>query len=213
MKRVFLLLMLSVLLLCSCASARPFTRAEDGSGYTDTRAERFYLALAPAFEPASAGDIYGEYHDKERDVTRTFRVIPELDHTQFLTDENLIVYFAGETAPDPAAWQLQAALVCEEDAISVERLRLTAEEHGELLTLLQTTWFEGEGGEQLPLGAPAYTRRIKLTSAAYPNLFYCFTLHAYENGEGYFYDAVNRRTVRVPDALLTALYPNQTEES
>ena len=212
MKRILLLLLLSALLLCSCASARPFARAEDGSGYTDTRAERFYLALDPAFEPASAGDIYGEYHDKERDVTRTFRVIPQLDHAHFLADENRIVYFAGDTDPDPATWQLTAALVCEEDAISVERLRLTAEENGELLALLQTTWFEGEGNALLPLGAPVYTRRIKLTCAAYPNLFYCFTLHAYESGEGYFYDAVNRRTVRVPDALLAALHPDQTEE-
>lgn len=212
MKKLLLLLLSLVLLLCSCSGVRTFERDEDGYGYTDTKSDLYYAELDAAFEPAKTGEAWGEYRNKETDVTRSFYEIPELEPTLFLTDKYLNVYYAGDEEIDAATWTLSAILVCDEDVVSIVDFRFTAEEQGQTVSEIQRLWFEGAGDAMLPFGSAAYKRRIKLTCKQYPNLLYCFSFLAYDSGEAYFYDASSRRTVAVPDTLAALLRPATAEE-
>ena len=211
MKKFLLLLLPLLLLLSSCSDVRKFERDADGYGYTDEKSDLHYIELDAAFEPASAGEVWAEYKNEETGKTRTFRAIPELEPTRFLTDEYLNVFYAGDTPPDAASWELSMILVCKEDAIGVEDFRFTAEQ-AETVNAIRTLWFEGAGDDVLPFQSADYKRRIKLSCDAYPNLLYSFSFLAYDSGEAYFYDASSRRTVAVPDALAALLRPAENTE-
>lgn len=212
MKKLLLLLLPLLLLLSSCSNVRKFERDAEGYGYTDTKSGLYYVELDAAFEPASAGEAWGEYKNKKTEKTRTFRTIPELEPTLFLTDEYLNVYYAGDTPPDAAKWEVSAILVCEEDVISVEDFRFTTEGDTETVNAIRSLWFEGVGDGVLPFKDADYKRRIKLSCEAYPNLLYSFSFLAYDTGEAYFYDASSRRTVAVPDTLAVLLRPAEGTE-
>ena len=212
MKKISLLLLALVLLLSSCSGIRTFERDAEGYGYTDKKSGIYYAELDAAFEPAKTGEAFGEYKNGETGKTRTFSEIPELDPAVFLTDEYLNVYYAGEGALDASGWELSAILVCDEDVISVELFRFTAEKDATTLSAIRSLWFEGTGDAVLPFRDAVYKRRLKMSSTAYPNLFYCFSFLEYDNGEAYFYDAATRRTVAVPSDLSALLHPAQVQE-
>lgn len=212
MKKLLLLLLPIVLLLSSCSDVRKFERDADGYGYTDTKSKLYYAELDAAFEPVSAGEIWGEYENEKTGKTRTFRTIPDLEPTLFLADEYLNVYYAGDTPLDAAKWEISLILICEEDAISVEDFRFTAKENAETVSTIRSLWFEGAGDATLPFGDAAYKRRVKLSCDAYPNLLYSFSFLAYDSGDSYFYDASSRRTVAVPQALASLLRPTENAE-
>lgn len=213
MKKFALLLLSLVLLLSSCSGLRSFERDAEGYGYTDQKSDVYYVELDAAFEPAKTGEAFGEYENEKTGAKRTFSAIPDLDSALFLTDEYLNVYYAGEEPLDAAKWELSAILVCDEDVISVEKFRFTAQKDAATLAQIRALWFEEEGDAMLPLGDAAYKCRIKMSCAAYPNLLYCFSFLAFENGEAYFYDASNRRTVAVPDTLAALLRPAAAQEN
>ncbi|MBQ8357394.1 MAG: hypothetical protein IJX39_06245 [Clostridia bacterium] len=212
MKRFLLLGLTLLLLLTSCSSVRRLERDAEGYGYTDQKSGIYYAEMDACFEPARAGDVWGEYKNDKGDVTRTFRSIPDLDPALFLTDEYLNVYYAGDVAIDASAWQIAAVLVCEEDVVSVENFRFSAGSDDATVAAIRALWFESAGDAALPLGKADYARRIKLTTTAYPNLFYCFSFLAYDSGEAYFYDANSRRTVVVPEELAAQMRPVTAEE-
>lgn len=212
MKKFALLLLSLVLLLSSCSGLRSFERDAEGYGYTDQRSDLYYVELDAAFEPAKTGEAFGEYENEKTGATRTFSVIPDLDPALFLTDEYLNVYYAGDVPLDAAKWELSMILVCDEDVISVEDFRFTAEKDAATVGTIRSLWFEGEGDALLPFGEATYTRRIKMSCDAYPNLFYCFSFFAYDSGEAYFYDVSSRRTVAVPDTLVALLRPAKATE-
>ena len=191
-------LLLALLMLAGCSSR--FTLSE--TGYTDTETDLHYLALPSSFEAAGGGSEVGTYEDETYGRTVTFRVIPDADPTKFLTDADGFVYYAGETAPDASLWQIKSIMVCEEDAISVEKSRLI---DPTLIAEIRALWFAGDEGE-LPLEDVVQSRRLKLTSADFPGIYYCFNLYVYEGGSAYFYDAEARRAVAV-DAALAAQIP------
>lgn len=213
MKKFLLLLLSLVLLLCSCSGLRSFERDAEGYGYTDKRSDLYYVELDAAFEPAKTGEAFGEYENEKTGAKRTFSEIPDLDPALFLTDEYLNVYYAGETPVDASKWELSAILVCDEDVISVEMFRFTAEKDAATVAEIRSLWFEGTGDAMLPFSDASYKRRIKMSCDAYPNLFYCFSFLAYDSGEAYFYDATSRRTVAVPDALVALLRPAAAQEN
>lgn len=207
MKKISLLLLSLVLLLSSCSDVRTFERDADGYGYTDKKSDLYYVELDAAFEPAQTGEAFGAYENKKTGATRTFSVIPDLDPALFLTDEYLNVYYAGEAPLNAAEWELSVILVCEEDVISVEDFRFTAQKDAATVAEIRSLWFEGAGDAALPFSDAVYKRRIKMSCDAYPNLLYCFSFLAYDSGESYFYDASSRRTVAVPDTLAALLRP------
>ena len=199
MKRFLLLGLTLLLLLTSCSSVRRLERDAEGYGYTDQKSGIYYAEMDACFEPARAGDVWGEYKNDKGDVTRTFRSIPDLDPALFLTDEYLNVYYAGDVAIDASV-------------VSVENFRFSAGSDDATVAAIRALWFESAGDAALPLGKADYARRIKLTTTAYPNLFYCFSFLAYDSGEAYFYDANSRRTVVVPEELAAQMRPVTAEE-
>ena len=194
----FGVLLLALLMLAGCAARFELTE----SGYTDTQTDLHYLALPSAFEATKGGSEVGTYEDETYGRVVTFRVIPDADPTLFLTDADGFVYYAGDTVPDASLWQIKFIAVCEEDAISVEKSRLT---DPTLIAQIRACWFEGGAGE-LPMEDVTNSRRLKLSSAEFPGIYYCFNFYVYESGVGYFYDAETRRAVAL-DAALTAQIP------
>lgn len=205
MKRLLLLLLVP-LLLVSCSRPHRFTKSEDG-GYVDARTDIAYVLLDAMFEPASRGtEPWGTYKEKENDFIRTFYAIGALDPKLFLADDTLCVYYAGSETLTPETWTVTAALLCYEDATSVEHKRFTAADHADVIAELRALWFEGEGNAQQPeFAQPKLMRRIKLMFAEYPSLYYCFTFAVYEGGEAFLYEIGSGRTVKVPAALSDTL--------
>lgn len=201
MKKILCVLLLTALLfsLAGCGKAR-FSRDEDGFGYTDERTGVHYTALGTAFEAARRGDEIGTYEEKKSGVTRTFYAIYEQDAAQFLTDENGTVYCAADTPPTLDAWTSALLHIFEEDAVSVERARLT---NADVVTAVLSAWKTGEETE-LPLDKASYVRRLKFENTACPNILYCVSFFAFGEGEGYLYLAEERRAVAL-DATLTGL--------
>ncbi len=195
--RFLCLLLFAVTLLAGCGSRFEATK----TGYTDTKTGRHYTALASTFEAAAGGETVGEYEDETYGRVVELRVIPEADATRFLTDGYGFVYCADENAPDASAWHVSAILVCEEDAISVEKNRLTDEG---VIAQIKTLWFEGEEGER-PMVKAKHVRRLKLVSADCPGVYYCFHYYVYEDGTACFYDSESRRTVTLPAELIDAI--------
>ncbi len=205
MKRLFLLCFVCVLLLCSCAKGHTFVRSEDG--YTDQKTEITYRSLDAVYEPAKGGEAVGVYEHKSSGVTREFREIPDLDPKMFLTDDTLNVYYAGSAFVTADAWEVSVILVCEEDAISVERARFSAGTDDAVIERLRTLWFAEGDGTVLPTNAPKVSYRLKISGTLYPNLLYSFSFLYYESGEAYFYNPIDRHTVAVPQDLIDLLYP------
>ena len=208
MKRVLILSLSLLLLLCGCSKPHGLEKTDDG--YTDEKSGIHYVALDPSYQPAARGEVFAEYKNKDRDIVRAFYEIPQLGTDLFLCDEYWNVYYAGETAPDASLWQLKTILVCEEDGISVERSRLSAGADDAEIALVRVLWFGDTESVLLPITAPAYTFQIKLSGEEYPTLYYNFSMQIYENGEVYFYDAFSRRTVLLPEQLAVALCPADT---
>jgi hypothetical protein len=204
MKRLLLFLLVP-LLLVSCSRPHRFTKGEDGA-YVDARTDITYTLLDPMFEPAVRGDEWGAYEDEKSGFTRTFFTVGTLDPALFLADDMRCVYYAGSEALKPETFTVTAAILCYEDATSVEHKRFTAADHAAVLTELRTLWFEGAADAELPeLTEPTLKRRVKLTFAEYPSLYYCFTFAVYESGAAYLYEIGAGRTVAVPAALADTL--------
>ena len=208
MKRIGLLCLALLLLLCGCAQTMQLEKTKEG--YTDKRSGASYVALDPAYQPTARGDAVAEYNNADRGIKRVFYEIPGLNVAQYLADEYGNVYCSDEVLPDAALWQLTAALVCEEESISVERCRISEGDDDTELALLKSLWFEGASDAVLPILAPKYTFQIKLCGKEYSMLYYNFSMQIYENGEIYFYDAVSGRTVEVPRILAVKLCPEGT---
>lgn len=197
--RVFALLLTALMLFTGCVAT--FTRDENGYGYTHKKSGRHYAAMSNAYEAAGADEQVGEYKDSKHDVTRVFLEIPGLDPDRFLTDATGLVYCADEQLPDAASWTITHVRVCEEDAISVEKGSVTDAAE---IAAIRALWFEGEDVE-LPVEKAAFSRRLKLQSAEYPAIFYCFRFFTYEDGSAYFYLAETRRAVAVSAEVATAI--------
>ena len=206
MKRLLVLSLALLLLLCSCSRGHKFQRTEAGNGYIDQKTDLTYTMLDISFEAAVQGEAVGTFTDKKRDITVTFHEIPSLEPTLFLADEDRNVYYAGEGVLDPAAWRIEAALVCEGDGTAiVERSRFTAEANAPTVEKIRDLWFEGEEANFLSLKAADKMYSIKLVSKDHPNLYYCFSFLAFDEGESYFYHAVSHRSVVVPADLVKQL--------
>ena len=206
MKRFLILLLALALLLCSCSDEHKFRRNEDGSGYTDTKTGVTYTLLDLSFEPGITGATVGTYTDKDREITVVFHVIRDLDAAQFLADEDRNVYFAGSALPDASKWAPEAVLVCEGDAVSVERIRFSADKEGETVTRIRDLWFEGEEANFISLKEADRMYSIKLCTKEYPNLYYSFDFLYFAEGESYFYHAISHRSVVVPEELVKLLH-------
>ena len=194
------LLLLLPLLLCACGSR--FSPDEQGTGYLDKKTDRHYLALPTAYEAASReAKETGAYVDKAHGRTVSFYPIPGLDAALFLTDDNAFVYCAADTLPNAQNWAISAVLVCEEDAVSVEDMRLTDPAQ---IAPIRDAWFAGEQTE-LPLDRADFARRLKFTCEEYPNLYYCVSFYAYEDGTAYLRDAETGRVVVCPAASAEVL--------
>lgn len=193
---MLVLLLAFCALLCGCGGKNRYSLEEEGFVLADGKTGVRYTALSPAFEPAKGGASLGVYRTlAEREIS--VRAIPELEETLWLADDDKTVFCADAALPDPAAWTLTAVLFCEEDAVSVERCRLSAGTDDAALTLLRTLYFKGEDGT-LPLTAAVLVRRVKLVSAELPNVYYCFDYYRYEDGSAYFYERFSGRTVEIP---------------
>ena len=204
MKRLLLILLVP-LLLVSCARTHRFTLGENGA-YTDTRTDISYTLLDAFFEPAARGEEWGKYESRENNFVRTFYTVGALDPALFLADDARCLYYAGSETLCPESWTVTAALLCLEDATSVEQKRFTAKDNANVIEELRTLWFTGEGNAERPLfEEPVLTRRVKLMFSEYEGIYYCFTFVVYEGGEAYFYEIAERRTVAVPEALAELL--------
>ena len=206
MKRFLLLLAAVLLLLTGCSKGHRLERTANGDGYLDTKSDIAYLQLDIAFEPAAKGELVGTYTDKEWDITVTLHEIPELDPTKFLADEDLNVYCVADATPNAADWQIEKILVCDGDGVSVERRRFTAELQADTVAQIRNLWFEGEEAGFLSLVEADKVYSIKLCSAAYPNLYYCFEFLYFANETSYFYNAVSHRSVEVPAELVQLMH-------
>lgn len=197
-KRSLILLALAALLLfCSCGGSARFTVSADGYRFTDGKTGVVYTALSPAFEPAKGGTERG-ICKMPGGTELTLREIPSLSPETWLADDEKTLYFAGEGTPDPAAWTVTAVIFCEEDAISIERSRLTQEDNAEALSALVTLWFSGEATELSPT-LPSLVRTAKLVFAEVPNIYYCITYYRYEDGSAVLSEKFSGRAVCVPE--------------
>lgn len=197
----FSLVLLALLLLFTGCAAPTFLRDEDGYGYTEKKSGRHYAAMSTAYEAARAGEQVGEYEDKKHGVTRVFLEIPGLDTNRFLTDASGLVYCVDEQMPSAADWTFTCVRVCEEEAVSVERGSVT---DAAVISAIRTLWFAGEEAE-LPAERASHSRRLKLQSAEYPEIYYCFRFFVYEDGSAYFYLAETRRAVAVSADVAAAI--------
>ena len=77
---------------------------------------------------------------------------------------------------------------------------------------IQTPWFSGEATE-LPEGTATLCRTVKLSTKAWPGLYYSFYFYLYESGEAYFYAPVPSRAVAVPEALVEKFLPDEEAEA
>jgi hypothetical protein len=206
MKKLLLLLLSLSLLLCACGKKpHTFTRSEDGTGFVDEKTNVFYRLLNEPYEPLASGETIGECVFENSGTVREFRAIPELDSLLFLTDNHHNVYLAGERMTPAAERTPTLLLVCEEDAISVERKRFTPGTNDDAIGRILDLWF-GESNGTLPLKTPQVSYRLKLAGDLYPNLLYCFSFLYYGEGEAYFYDPLGRHTVALPEDVIALLY-------
>lgn len=203
-KKSLLPILLAVLLLfASCEGKARFTVSEDGYLFTDRKTGVVYTALSPAFEPAKGSTECGKCR-MPGGTELTLREIPGLDPGIWLADDEKTLYFAGDSLPDPAEWTVSAVLFCEEDAISIERSRLTRAENGAALTAFTTTWFLGDAVELSP-AFPTFFRTAKLMFSEVSNIYYCITYYRYEDGSAVLFEQFSGRAVALPaeiDALL-----------
>lgn len=189
------------LLLCACGETR-FARDADGFGYTDTKTEIHYTALSSRYEAGSCGEAVGSYYiDKKDDPVTTFYLIPDLDGALYLTDDYGHVYTAAQTLPNAAEWNVTAISVCDEDAVSFATSTIR---DAATISLICSAWFEGEGAE-LPMKRPSFSKRLKLSSPDYPNLYYCFSFFAFDEGEAYLFDTEDDRTVACSAEIIAAI--------
>lgn len=207
MKRLLLPLLALLLLFSSCGRPHTFVRSEDGTGYVDEKTDIFYRLLNEPYEPLASGETVGEYQYEKSGIVREFRVIPDLDEKLFLTDNNLNVYYAGDGMTPASQWAPALLLVCEEDAISVERKRFSAGTDDAAIQRILGLWFGESTGASLPLKEPQLSYRLKLSGTLYPNLLYCFSFLYYGEGEAYFYDPIGRHTVALPEDVTALLRP------
>lgn len=213
MKRFLLLLAALLLLFTGCSEGHRLERTEDGNGYVDTKTKVVYLQLDIAFEPAVTGELVGTYTDRARDITVTLHEIPKLDTATFLADEDKNVYCVAEAMPNAADWQIETILVCDGDGVSVERRRFTAALQPDTVEQIRALWFEGEEANFLSLTEADKLYSIKISSAAYPNLYYCFDFLYFAEGTSYFYNAVSHRSVEVPADLVQLIHTGKKGES
>lgn len=196
-KGFLLFLLAALMLLASCSRTKVrFTVSEDGYRFTDRETGVVYTALSPAFEPAKGGNERGRCFSGETELT--LREIPKLSPDVWLADDEKTLYFAGDPLPDPAAWTVSAVIFCEEDAISIERSRLTRAENGEALSVFVSAWFTGEETELSP-AAPTFFRTAKLVFAEVPNIYYCISYYRYEDGSAALYERFSGRAVMLPE--------------
>ncbi|MBQ8339424.1 MAG: hypothetical protein IJY16_03150 [Clostridia bacterium] len=213
MKRSVLLLLLLSLLLAGCKQGLPvFTVDADGNGYTNKETGVHYAALDFHYEAVKRGTAVGAYTNKKLDYTRSFYSIPGVDASLFLTDDDLTVWYAGDAVIDAATWELSGVLICQEEAISVELFGLLPGEEDAAIAEIQTLWFSGEATE-LPEGTAMLCRTVKLSTKAWPGLYYSFYFYLYESGEAYFYAPVPSRAVAVPEALVEKFLPDEEAEA
>lgn len=205
--RRLLLVALAVLLLLTAVSC---DRGEEQNvfllekgGYSDPETGVHYQPLSPAFEPMKSAALRGVALDDNDEVLREFLEIPELDSALWLCDDMMTVWYAGETAPDPATLTPRSLLVCEETSYSQERARFVAGEDDATIAQILTLWHTGEGTEE-PTGELSFSRRLKLISAELTNIYYCFDFCVWDE-QGYFYDRMAGRIVAVPVALCEML--------
>ena len=198
--RVLAVLLVTVLLLCSCSGR--FESDAAGQGYTDGKTGIFYKAMPTTFEAATReNEPLGEFEDKKFDYTLAFYVIPSLDAKLFLADANGFVYCAADPMPDFSVFSVSEVLVCDEDAISVEVFRV---KDAATVAALRALWAEGEQAE-LPMVKASHKRRLKMASPDYPNLYYCVNFYCYEDGTAYLYDSESSRAVLCTEELTAVL--------
>ena len=213
MKRSALLLLLSLLLLLAgCKDPLPvFMPDADGNGYTGEESGVHYVALDFPYEAVGRGEAVGAYTHPKLDYTRVFYAVPDQDVALFLTDDDMTVWYAGETVIDAADWTVASVGVCQEEAVSVRLFSLVAGEDDEAVAAVQTLWFSG-ASTVLPEGAATLCRTLKLTTDAYPGICYSFYFYWYEGDGGYFFEPVSGRTVAVPYQLAEKILPNEEVE-
>lgn len=219
MRRFLVLLLALLTLFVACdkdksggeaSDLTPFLQDNDGYGVTNTESGVHYTALPISFESAASGEAVGEFYDKKADYRVTYHKIPGLSPDLYLVDSEMVVWYAdaAQAAPVPSALTPKALLVCEEGAISVEVLRLTAEVHAAEIGEALALWFEGET-VQKPEGAATLSRGVKLVSSELTGIYYCFSFGAWESG-AYFYD-LSGRAVAVPADLAAYFVGTQAE--
>lgn len=205
MKTRILSLLLALLLLSpsaflvSCGRAR-FELDTSGDLLTDSKTDRTFVALSPAFEPARSAEALGFYRQNKEEVS--ILVIPTEDQGDLLTD-GATVFCALDPVPAPSELTVTDAIFCMEDSASIEVFRFSKSKDADKLLLLRSLFFDGEDAS-LPLGAAKLTRRVKLVSEELPLVYYCFDYYKYEDGSAFFYERFSGRTVAIPaeaDAL------------
>ena len=196
--RLFLCLALCIV-LCACEAG--FERDAGGFGYTNNKTDIHYTVLSSQYEAACLGEQVGTYTNDAGSITKAFYQIPDLDEALYLTDDYAAVYCAAAVLPDAAQWELEAILVCDEDAVSVVTSTLR---DAATLAAVKTLWFEGELTE-LPMERASFKKRLKMRCAAYPNLYYCVSFFAYESGEAYLFDSEGERAVLCDAQVIAAV--------
>lgn len=208
MKRVLLLVLAAMLLLlpaCSDDGLHAFTVTDDGR-YVDGETDVSYTPLPDEYEASYAGEQLGRYEDEENGYTLLLYAVPDMDSTQFITDENGGVYCAG-VFTEAAAWEMNAVLVCDEIG-AMDRVvrRFDAPDGAETVAAVRDLWFEGEDlGNVFLLESVSRRYAVKLGSAVYPNIYYALEIRMTEEGGTYLCDKAGRRTVALDAALAAVL--------
>lgn len=212
-KSALLFLLALLLLLAGCKQSLPaFAVDSDGNGYTNKETGVHYVALDFHYEAVKRGNVVGAYTNKKLDYTRSFYGIPGADASLFLTDDDLTVWYAGDAVIDAATWELSGVWVCQEEAIAVELFGFLPGGADATIAEIQTLWFSGEATE-LPEGAATLCRTVKLSSKAWPGLYYSFYFYLYESGEAYFFSPIPSRAVAVPRTLAEKFLPDEEAEA
>ena len=209
--------------LVSCGK-KLHTMTSDGGEYFDKRTDVTYTALPASYEPIATGEEYGKL-----DLSGMTYILYEIAG---LAPEDYLCSVYGDIYHDKNIdfptfdqWEVSSAVICNDTAIVVALLTLTAgsDQHAPVLAELKRAWDYNTAVTYPSYLEPARAHTLRFTSDTAPGLYYSVKLLEYsedvydvitnESGEEvevclgryFLYDRYSKRCVAISNDVFRLL--------